>query len=303
MNADKVSDIYQQLQDHICKKLDNADGKGRFEKHTWKKDVGFGHTCVMQNSAIIEKAGVNFSYVKGDFTPRMETILGEKGRHYAAAGISSIIHPSNPWVPIIHMNVRYFELDTGKSWFGGGIDLTPHYVIAEDVVQFHRKLKSICDKYSGRFYPEFKTWADNYFYIPHRKETRGVGGIFFDRIVPGGNNPDFEQLVAFTSDLSLAYPEIYAELMKKYGSKPFSDEHIKWQKLRRGRYVEFNLIYDRGTRFGLESDGNIESILISLPPDVSWMYNFRPKEGSMEQKTLKLLRKGIDWVNYDKVES
>ena len=300
MNADKVSDIYQKIQDNICRILDKADGTGHFEKHTWKKDIGFGHTCVMQNGAVIEKAGVNFSFVKGDFSPRMESILGEKGNTYAATGISSIIHPSNPWVPIIHMNVRFFELDSGKSWFGGGVDLTPHYVIPDDAKQFHQKLKLICDKYSDRFYPEFKEWADDYFYIRHRGETRGVGGIFFDRIVPGKDNPDFEQMIAFTSELSSAYPEIYAGLMEIYGNKSFTDEHIKWQRLRRGRYVEFNLIYDRGTRFGLESDGNIESILISLPPDVSWIYDYKPGDGSPEQKTLDLLKKGIDWINFNR---
>lgn len=299
MNADRVSEIYQQLQTEICDILNTADGKAHFEKHSWQKDIGMGHTCVMQNGRVIEKAGVNFSYVQGDFSSRMETILGEKGNLYAATGISSIIHPSNPWVPIIHMNVRYFVLDTGISWFGGGIDLTPHYIVPEDATKFHRTLKSICDKHSERFYPEFKTWADDYFYLPHRKETRGVGGIFFDRLSPDGNNPDFEELLAFTIDLAKAYPLIYSDLMKKYGDKAFSDEQAKWQKLRRGRYVEFNLICDRGTRFGLESGGNIESILISLPPDVSWMYNYIPENRSAEQKTLNLLKKGVDWIHYD----
>lgn len=296
-NAERIAHLYADLQIKICNILENSDGGAFFQRNKWEKEVGSGLTCVIQNGNAIEKGGVNFSFVKGKFTPAMEKLLGEKADQYAATGISSIMHPANPHVPIIHMNIRYFALDNGTEWFGGGIDLTPHYIDPAEAKKFHQHLKGICDTYNPEFYPEYKRWADDYFFLPHRNETRGVGGIFFDRLKPS-KETSFEQLLNFTIALGEAYPQIYADRIKEKSKKPVTDSEKQWQLLRRGRYVEFNLIYDRGTKFGLESNGNTESILISLPANASWEYNFIPEEGSREQKTLNLLKKDMDWLNY-----
>jgi coproporphyrinogen III oxidase len=293
----KIADSYKEIQIEICKVLETADGKEKFAFHPWENEIGSGITCVLQKGEIIEKGAVNFSFVKGAFTKQMEQLLGEKADSYAATGISSILHPVNPWMPIIHMNVRYFTLNNGISWFGGGIDLTPHIIIPEDAVHFHRTLKEICDLFNPDFYPEYKRWADDYYFLPHRNETRGVGGIFFDRLKPGQKN-SFETLFEFTRQLAKNYPVIYSGLMNKYGKKQFTEREKSWQNLRRGRYVEFNLIHDRGTKFGLESNGNTESILLSLPANASWEYNYNPEAGSFEEKTLHLLKKEMDWINF-----
>lgn len=293
--VNKTAIIYKEIQQIICQKLEEADGTGKFAVESWEKEIGAGVTCVMQNGSVIEKGGVNFSFVKGAFTDTMAKLLGEKANSFAATGISSILHSGNPFVPTIHMNVRYFKLDNGSSWFGGGIDLTPAYINLEEARQFHRILKEICDRYNATFYPEWKTWADDYFYLPHRQETRGIGGIFFDR-VKSGNLYEFERMLRLTEELARVYPIIYAKLMKSNGHLPFTEEQKKWQKIRRGRYVEFNLIHDRGTRFGLESEGNIESILVSLPTEVEWHYKYQPQKGSAEEQTQLLLKKGIEWI-------
>ena len=293
---EKIAETYRQLQTGICSTLEAADSKGKFSYNQWEKEIGGGTTAVLQHGAIIEKGAVNFSFVKGKFSPRMEKLLGEKAENFAATGISSILHPENPWMPIIHMNVRYFALDNGISWFGGGIDLTPHIIEPEDAVEFHLALKATCDQSDNRFYPEFKQWADDYYFLPHRNETRGVGGIFFDRL-ESGSPEEFEKLFNFTVALSQLYPTIYTGFMKKHGNRPYSEREKNWQALRRGRYVEFNLIHDRGTKFGLESGGNTESILASLPATAAWEYNYSPQPGGFEEKTLGLLKKGIDWIN------
>lgn len=293
---EQIATLYAELQLRICNILAKADGKASFEENRWENEIGSGMTCVIKNGNAIEKGGVNYSYVSGNVTTQMEKILGEKADRYSATGISSIMHPINPHVPIIHMNVRYFELDNGRGWFGGGIDLTPHYVDVSEARAFHLVLNAICGKYSDLFYPRFKKWADDYFFLPHRGETRGVGGIFFDRLIPD-STCSFEQLLSFTAELGNAYPEIYSEIVKKKSTRVFSETEKKWQKIRRGRYVEFNLICDRGTKFGLESGGNTESILISLPADAAWEYNYATAPGSAEDRTLKLLKKNIDWVN------
>lgn len=294
---EKIAETYRQLQAEICSSLENADDEGKFSRDQWKKEIGGGITAVLQNGAIIEKGAVNFSFVKGKFSPQMEKLLGEKAQNYAATGISSILHPENPWMPIIHMNVRYFALDNGISWFGGGIDLTPHIIEPEDAAEFHTALKTTCDQFDSRFYPEFKKWADNYYFLPHRNETRGVGGIFFDRL-KFESPEEFEKLFNFTVALSQLYPDIYTGFMKKHGNRPYSEREKNWQALRRGRYVEFNLVHDRGTKFGLESGGNTESILASLPATAAWEYNYAPQLGGFEERTLGLLKKGIDWINY-----
>ena len=297
-----IADAYAEIQQEICRIIEITDGKSHFTTDRWTKDIGAGITRVMTNGAIVEKGAVNFSYVEGFYSEQMEQLLGEKAETYSATGISSILHPSNPWVPIIHMNVRYFALNNGISWFGGGIDLTPHIIDPEDAVFFHKSLKNICDRFDPMFYPEFKKWADNYYFIRHRNETRGIGGIFFDRLKPEEHN-SFETLLNFTLALAEEYPKIYSRLMLKNGQKTFDEREKKWQALRRGRYVEFNLTHDRGTKFGLESGGNTESILVSLPSNAAWEYNYTPEPGGFEENTLNLLKKNIDWVNYKKQKS
>lgn len=292
-----ISETYAKLQLEICRTLETADGKGKFRNKKWKKEIGGGITCVMENGAIIEKGAVNFSFVKGKFTEKMEHLLSEKANKYSATGISSILHPNNPWLPIIHLNVRYFTLDNGVSWFGGGIDLTPHIVDVEDAASFHLTLKEICNRFDYHYYRDFKKWADEYYFLPHRNETRGVGGIFFDRLKPG-IQIGFETLFDFTISLAKAYPIIYSQFMKKNGLKPFSMREREWQNIRRGRYVEFNLIHDRGTKFGMESGGNTESILVSLPPNANWEYNYVPEPEGFEDNTLKMLKKDVEWINF-----
>lgn len=296
-NSGKIAGTYRQLQDHIRTLIEEADGKGKFSKDEWSSALGSGVVSVIKNGAVIEKGAVNFSHVKGKFTSGMEKILGEKANNYMATGISSIFHPENPWVPVIHMNVRYFELDNGINWFGGGIDLTPHIVEPADAIWFHQTLKNICDDFDTDYYPRFKKWADDYFFIPHRNETRGIGGIFFDRLKSENSN-GFIKLFDFTRKLAEQYPLIYSELMKKHSTREYSPREKNWQALRRGRYVEFNLIYDRGTKFGLESGGNAEAILVSLPANASWDYNYSPQIGSFEEKTASLLKKETDWINF-----
>jgi len=292
----QIADIYAGLQKEICHTLEQTDGKAVFEENKWEKEIGYGITCAIRHGAVIEKGGVNFSFVEGEYNSQMERLLGEKANHYAATGISSIMHPINPHVPIIHTNVRYFALDNGTEWFGGGIDLSPHYIDITEARNFHRALRDICDRYSLNFYPRFKKWADDYFFIAHRNETRGIGGIFFDRLKPDANI-SFEQLLAFNTDVGHAYADLYAKIVNEKKATIFTPEQKEWQELRRGRYVEFNLVYDRGTKFGFESNGNSEAILISLPATASWEYNHEVKQGSEEYETLQLLKKDIDWIN------
>jgi len=292
---ERVAHDYRSLQQTICKLLEQADGGNTFQTDHWTKPIGEGFTMVFQDGDAIEKAAVNFSAVSGPVTENMRRALKiEEGQEYFASGISSIIHPRNPHAPITHMNVRYFELSSGVSWFGGGIDLTPHYVDKKEAGWFHRELKTVCDRFSPHYYGEYKQWADDYFFLPHRDETRGVGGIFFDH-QPAADELVFEQLFAYTKDLGHAYPRIYIELLNANRNKPFTEAEKQWQYLRRGRYVEFNLLYDRGTKFGLESNGRTESIFLSMPPQASWAYDYQPEAGSREEETLNLLKKDIDW--------
>lgn len=298
MRKERIVNSYQELQAKICDSLEQADGKIKFQIDEWSKEIGSGRTNVLVNGDAIEKAAVNFSAVGGRISKSMQEALRiEEGEEYFATGISSIIHPKNPFVPIIHMNVRYFELSSGKAWFGGGIDLTPHYIDKKEAAWFHQELKKRCDRFDPLFYPEYKKWADNYFYLSHRKETRGVGGVFFDHKEVSSLEV-FEQYLNFTSALAEAYPRLYTVLLNNNRNRPFTEAEKQWQRLRRGRYVEFNLLHDRGTKFGLESNGRTESILLSMPPLASWEYDFQTTEGSREEETLNLLKKGVDWVRF-----
>lgn len=296
LTKEEIADWFRQLQLHICSELEAEDGKAKFEEDNWERPGGGGgHTRVIQHGNVFEKGGVNFSAVHGQLSDKITQALALNDNQFFATGVSIVIHPINPFVPIIHMNVRYFELGDGTYWFGGGIDLTPHYVQEEDAKFFHQALKSTCDRFDANYYPDFKKWADDYFYIKHRKETRGIGGIFFDRLKEDELHTK-EQRWEFVKAVGETFAPTYRELVSRNKLKEYTEENLKWRNLRRGRYVEFNLVYDKGTKFGLETDGRIESILMSLPENASWYYNFQPEEGSKEAATLKLLVKGQNWL-------
>ena len=310
INKKEISNWLRQLQDFICKSLEKADGQAIFEEENWlREEGGGGRTRIIKNGNVIEIGGVLFSAVEGDapdflfkeqqhsnFSVQAE---GLTKHQFFATGVSIVIHPQNPMVPIIHMNIRYFEMTDGSKvtrWLGGGIDLTPHYIFEEDAKFFHSALKKVCDKHDGKYYSKFKNWADDYFYISHRKETRGVGGIFFDRLNEN-EEMSFEKNLAFWKEVGEAFAPIYTELMLKNKNKFFTEKNKEWQLLRRGRYVEFNLVYDKGTKFGLETNGRVESILMSLPKTAGWEYDFKADKNSEEEKTLNLLKKGVEWSN------
>ena len=296
MNKESISSEFQLLQDRICGALEKIDGKSYFLEDAWdREEGGGGRTRIIQNGKIIEKGGVAFSKVFGDVSEVMRTQLGLKGNDFFATGVSIVLHPESPHIPIIHMNVRYFELNTGEYWFGGGIDLTPHYIKPEQAKQFHKALKKVCDAYHPDFYPKFKLWADDYFFIPHRDETRGIGGIFFDHLNEACGLSKL-QIFNFCIDLGDLFYKIYAHQVECGKDIDTTAQQIQWRNLRRGRYVEFNLVNDRGTKFGLLSGGRTESILMSLPANASWAYNYLPDLNSEESKTQQSLIKGVDWI-------
>ncbi len=297
INKDQIAEKYKKIQDEITQALEALDGKARFEEELWDREGGGGgRTRVIQHGNILEKGGVNFSAVHGKLPEQIKKAFGVDEEEFFATGVSIVIHPNNPWVPIIHMNIRYFELNENIRWFGGGIDLTPHYVDETDATYFHQELKKVCDQYSSEFYPKFKDWADQYFFIKHREETRGIGGIFYDKLTPEKAGISDQEIFDFSCDLGHLFPKVYSELVNRSRNKQFTEAEKNWQLLRRGRYVEFNLVYDAGTKFGLETNGRIESILMSLPEQANWFYNFQTEQDSKEEKTLSLLKKGINWV-------
>ena len=295
-----ISDWFKELQDTICRSLEHVDGTGRFQTDNWDRPGGGGGiTRIITSGNIIEKGGVNFSAVWGKAPKTILHFLGlpeDTDTDFFASGVSIVIHPFNPAIPIIHMNVRYFELSTGAWWFGGGMDLTPHYVSVDDAKYFHQQLKDVCDRHHPSYYDKFKKWADDYFFIKHRNETRGIGGVFFDYLKDDEGFTKASRF-AFIKDIGSAFAPIYAELINRNSPTVYASREKKWQLLRRGRYVEFNLVWDRGTKFGLDTDGRTESILMSLPPQAEWVYQYDPEPGSKEAKTLSLLRKEIDWIN------
>jgi len=297
MDKKEITAAFIALQNEIITALEQADGKGIFQKDTWERaEGGGGVTAIIQEGNILEKGGVNFSAVEGPMHENVGKMLGIAATDFYATGVSIVIHPKNPFVPIIHMNIRYFEVNTGEYWFGGGIDLTPHYIFPEQATYFHQQLKETCDKTDAAFYSKFKIWADNYFFIPHRNETRGIGGIFFDRLNHTSTPYSKEKLFDFVMNVGKTFAPVYTNLMQLNATKPFTEENKRWQLLRRGRYVEFNLVYDKGTRFGLETGGRIESILMSLPAQASWEYDVIPQKNSPEAFTSELLVKGVNWI-------
>jgi len=297
MDKELIAEWFEGLQNEICKGLEAADGKGRFIEDQWSREEGGGgKTRIFEDGAIIEKGGVNFSKVFGPTPTKILQALKIGQADFFATGVSIVIHPHSPMVPIIHMNVRYFEMTSGEKWFGGGIDLTPHYVNDEDARYFHEQLKSVCDQHDANYYSDFKKWADDYFYLKHRKETRGIGGIFFDRL-SSAKHYTLEQRFSFVKDVGQAFVPIYTHLIQKNKVLAFGSMEVEWQHMRRGRYVEFNLVCDKGTKFGLDTGGRTESILMSLPPLAKWKYNHHPASGSKEELTLNKLKKDINWID------
>ena len=291
-----IAQWFKTLQDEICHSLEQFDGKGKFKEDQWKRPGGGGgRTRIINGGNVIEKGGVNFSAVFGKMPEKIAKGLGLSGDEFYATGVSIVLHPNNPHVPIIHMNVRYFEMSNKTWWFGGGIDLTPHYIDKDEAVYFHQQMKNVCHKHDPEFYSAFKKWADEYFYIKHRKESRGIGGIFFDKLNQEKGKTQGE-LFEFVKSVGQSFAPTYIEIATKKRDLVPTEEEKKWQMLRRGRYVEFNLVYDRGTKFGLETDGRIESILMSLPENAGWTYNYQPKPGSREEETLRLLHEQPDWL-------
>lgn len=298
LSKEEISKWFMSLQDDICHALEQRDGKGTFREDKWQREAGGGGRTRIIEGQVIEKGGVNYSAVHGPMPSNIASALGLGETDFYATGVSIVLHPHHPFIPIIHMNVRYFETSSGPWWFGGGIDVTPHYVNEGDAHFFHSYLKNTCDKADANFYPKFKQWADDYFYIRHRQETRGIGGIFFDKLNTGEYGHDKETLWRFVQDIGQSFVPIYLQLSSDKEHLQVNDTHREWQYLRRGRYVEFNLVWDRGTKFGLDTNGRTESILMSLPPMANWKYDHRPTSDSPEGRTLTYLKKGIDWINH-----
>ncbi len=291
-----------QLQDDICMALEKADGKALFTEDNWERsEGGGGKTRVIDNGNVFEKGGVNTSVVFGEVTPAMQQQLKIEGERWFAAGISSVIHPFNPFVPTIHFNYRMFELYDGTGsltdrWFGGGTDLTPYYLDEDDAMHFHQTLKKACDQVDTSFYREFKTTCDNYFVNTHRgNERRGIGGIFYDH-KRADNGFTANTWMNLARVCCYAFMQAYLPVVEKHKHDGFASTHKHWQEIRRGRYVEFNLVHDRGTLFGLKTNGRIESILMSLPPTVRFEYNYQPLPGSEEDKLLQACLHPRDWI-------
>ena len=294
-----VEDYLRTLQLRICASLEDVDGKETFRHDLWDRPGGGGgESRVMVGGAIFEQAGVGFSHVFGEQMPPSATRNRPElaGKSFQAMGVSLVLHPRNPYVPTTHANFRFFTTDADDGepvwWFGGGFDLTPYYPFMEDVVHWHEKAKEACDPFGADVYPRYKQWCDEYFYLKHRGETRGVGGLFFDDL----NEPGFERSFAFTRSAGDMFLKAYLPVVRARHRHKFGERQREFQLYRRGRYVEFNLIYDRGTLFGLQSGGRTESILMSLPPRVRWEYNWQPEPGSPEADLYDNYLRPRDWL-------
>jgi len=308
---DRVAEYFRGLQDRITAALEAADGGARFHEDAWSRPGGGGgRTRVLADGALFEKAGVNFSDVHGELRPEMERALPGEGATFRATGVSLVLHPKSPRVPTVHANVRHIQRGS-RGWFGGGSDLTPYYVVPEDAAHFHRTLRAACDAHDPSFHRRFKRWCDDYFFLPHRNEPRGVGGIFYDYLgagaeatagqvatePPSPREADAEAMFAFTRAVGDAILPAYLPIVERRRGEPFGERERRWQLLRRGRYVEFNLLYDRGTVFGLRTDGRVESILMSLPPATGWEYGFAPDPGTPEEASLAAICSKADWAS------
>ena len=299
INIEVVKEYLLKLQDTICDALSEEDGKEKFVEDAWDREQGGGgRTRVLTNGAVFEQAGVNFSHVHGNQLPKSATAARPEleGRDFQAVGVSLVIHPHNPNIPTSHANVRFFiaekENEEPVWWFGGGFDLTPYYPVKEDVVHWHKTAKAACDPFGDGVYDKYKKWCDEYFYLKHRDETRGVGGLFFDDL----NEWGFEKSFDFMKSVGNSYVPAYSPIVTKRKNETYGEHERDFQLYRRGRYVEYNLVYDRGTLFGLQTGGRTESILMSLPPLVKWKYNWSPEPGSKEADLYDNYLKPKDWL-------
>ncbi|MCG2430563.1 oxygen-dependent coproporphyrinogen oxidase [Aequorivita xiaoshiensis] len=289
------------LQNEITSALESIDGKAKFQEDKWiRKEGGGGRTRVIENGNVFEKGGVNISEVHGKLPESMQAYFGVQDADFFACGLSLVLHPKNPMVPTVHANWRYFEMydATGNivdSWFGGGQDLTPYYLFEEDAVHFHKVCKTACDKHNGEFYSRYKKRCDEYFWNSHRDEARGVGGLFFDYLKKT-DEMNMKDWYNFVTEVGNSFLDCYLPIVERRKDLSYSEENRTWQEIRRGRYVEFNLVHDKGTLFGLKTNGRIESILMSLPPHVQWKYDHHPEVGSEEEKLVEVLRSPKEWV-------
>ena len=302
IDIERVSDYLMRLQESITGELQDIDGKARFEVDEWQREAGGGgRSMVLRGGAVFEQGGVNYSEVFGDNLPASATAHRPElaGRQFRAMGVSLVMHPDNPYIPTSHANVRFFIAEKpGEDsiwWFGGGFDLTPYYGFEADCQHWHRVAKQACDPYGPERYNEYKKWCDEYFYLKHSNEARGIGGLFFDDL----NEPDFETAFAFMRSVGDHYLPAYTPIVERHKNDSFGQREKEFQWYRRGRYVEFNLVYDRGTLFGLQSGGRTESILMSLPPVVNWRYNYQPPAGSPEAELTDYYLKARDWLAQD----
>ena len=300
-HIDQVREYLLRLQNDLTDGLENADGAEKFISDDWTRDTGGGgRTMVLTGGQVFEQAGVNFSEVTGDSLPGSATAHRPDlaGRRFHAMGVSLVIHPDNPYVPTSHANVRFFTAEKpGEQpiwWFGGGFDLTPYYANKEDCIHWHKISKQACEAFGTDTYPKYKAWCDDYFFLKHRQEARGIGGLFFDDL----NQPDFDTAFAFMRSVGDHYLPAFLPIVEKRKDIAFGEGEKKFQWYRRGRYVEFNLVYDRGTLFGLQSGGRTESILMSLPPVVNWQYNYQPEAGSAEAQLTDYYLKPRDWLKH-----
>ena len=297
----KFYSYIEQLQDTITNALEEIDGKAKFRQDLWERtEGGGGRTRVIENGNVFEKGGVNISAVHGPLAPAMQQYFKVGEVDFFACGLSLVLHPKNPMVPTVHANWRYFEMydkdgNTIDQWFGGGQDLTPYYLFEEDAVHFHQICKRACDNHDAEFYPRYKKQCDEYFWNSHRNEARGIGGLFFD-YCKATEDKSIEQWYDFVTEVGNSFLEAYIPIIEKRKDLEYVAPHRTWQEIRRGRYVEFNLVHDKGTLFGLKTNGRIESILMSLPPHVQWVYDHHPEPGSDEEKLITILENPRNWV-------
>ncbi len=298
---DQFYNYIQNLQNTICNRLEEVDGQAKFREDIWDRpEGGGGRTRVIENGAVFEKGGVTISAVYGALPESMQTYFGVKDADFFACGLSLVLHPKSPKVPTVHANWRYFEMynkegNVVDQWFGGGQDLTPYYLFDEDARHFHSVCKQACDEHDPDFYIEYKKKCDAYFWNAHRNEARGIGGLFFDYCKPT-KEMNLTDWYNFVTEVGNSFLDCYIPIVIKRKDLNFSDAQRTWQEIRRGRYVEFNLVHDKGTLFGLKTNGRIESILMSLPPHVQWQYDHHPKPGSEEERLLQILRNPKDWI-------
>lgn len=302
---DRFTRFIEELQDDICSRVEAIDGAPFHEDHWKRKGGGGGRTRVLSDGEVIEKGGVNISSVHGELPEPIRNHFDVDQGWFYATGLSLVLHPRSPMIPTVHANYRFFELyddpemkRVSDRWFGGGCDLTPYYLWEEDAIHFHRVCKEMCDRHGEALYTRFKKACDDYFYNSHRREARGVGGLFFDYL-RGNEKVSDENWYDFVTDTGRSFSEAYLPILKRRLKEPYGEQEREWQEIRRGRYVEFNLIHDRGTLFGLKTDGRVESILMSLPPRVRWMYDHQPEKGSREEALLSVLSNPVDWISYE----